>query len=119
MWQTILKIAGMATLAVAGVGCAAAPPSAAENDAVAAIRSARAVGAEEVPEASYHLELADEQVQLARTLIERRQMDRAEMMLERAEADAELAIALTREAETAARAEETRRRIRQMRERYL
>ena len=119
MWHRISTLAGSVTLALVGVGCATAPPTTAEGKALSAIRSARAVGAEEVPEASYHLELAQEQVRVARQLATRREMDRARWMLERAEADAELAIALTQEAETQAEAEETRRRIRQMRQQYL
>jgi len=119
MWRTTFTIAGAATLALAGVGCAAAPPRAAQGDAMAAIRSARELGAEEVPQASYHLELAREQVEVAGNLIQRRDMGRAERLLRRAELDAELAMALTREARTAAQAEATRRRIRLMRERYL
>lgn len=119
MARTSRVLAGVAVLAWSIVGCAASPPTAAKSDAVAAVRSARELGAEDTPQASYHLGLALEQLRVADDLIERGDMDAAERMLWRAESDAELAIALTREAQTVEEAEKTRQRIRQMREQYL
>ena len=99
--------------------CGAEAPVSARTDATAALRSAREVGAEQDPEASYYLELANEQIRVADRLIRSGEMSRAERVLERAEADAEVAMAKTREAATQRQADETMQRIRSMRERYL
>ncbi len=113
-------IGGAALLALAAGGCGgAAPPTQAKTDTVAAIRAAHEVGAEQQPRAAYHLELAQEQLTRADSLIEQGRMVDAERMLRRAQADAELAIALTREAAVVAEAEHVQRRIRAMRERHL
>lgn len=120
MRRTIASITGAALLALGGTACGgAAPPIETKTETVAAIRSAREVGAEQQPRAAYHLELAEEQLSRADSLIERGLMADAERMLLRAQADADLAIALTREAEVLAEAEDVRERIREMRERHL
>ena len=115
---TALSLLGAGLLSVAGCG-GAAVPTAARTDATAAVRSAREVGAEQQPQASYYLELADEQIAQAEELIEAGRMQRAELVLRRAEADAELAIALTRTAAVAEQAQQSTERIREMRERHL
>jgi hypothetical protein len=107
-------------LAVLAAGCGgAAPPSEARTNTVAAMQSARTIGAAEEPRASYHLELAREQLAQADALIARGEMMRAQRVLERAETDAVLAIALTRDAELSADAEETRQRLRELSEAHL
>lgn len=113
-----LSLLGAGMLGAAGCG-GAAVPTAAQTDAQAAIRSAREVGAEQQPQASFYLELANEQIAEAEEKIEEGQMQRAELLLRRAEADAELAIALTRTAAVTNRAEESMERIREMRQRHL
>jgi hypothetical protein len=113
-----LGILGAALLSIGACG-GAAVPTAARTDATAAIRSAREVGAEGQPQASYYLELANEQIDRAGELIRRGDNQRAELLLRRAEADADLAIALTRTAATEAEAAESMERIQEMRERYL
>jgi hypothetical protein len=79
-------------------GCGGAPPP---NDkmsaAEAASRGAREVGADQVPAASLHLRLADEQIAKAKTAIANDDNENARMLLIRAQADAELALALARE----------------------
>lgn len=105
---------GIAAAAAAGCG-GASPPLRAQAETLAAVRSAEDVGASRSPEASYHLELANEQVAQAEQLIARGRMEDAERTLERAKADAELAIALSREAEARADAEQTREHIRALR----
>lgn len=97
-------------LSVAGCG-GAAPPVAAEAEASAALRAAQEVGAEQTPQAAYHLELAREQMRTAEVLIQSGKMEDAGRVLMRAKADAELAIALSREADAQQRAEETRDHI--------
>lgn len=119
----LMRRAGVALgagLLLASTGCGgAAVPHGAQAEATAAMRSAREVGAEGQPQASYYLELAEEQMASAEALIDEGQMQRAERLLRQAEADAELAIALTRVAAVSQDASETRDRIRDMRERHL
>lgn len=116
MVRTIL-IAGAAALAFAA-GCAStAPPTRAKTETVAAVRSAREVGAMNDQRAAYHLELAEEQLVRADSLIEAGRMDDATRMLARAKSDAELAIVLTRESAIEAEAEALDTRIQAMRER--
>lgn len=61
------------------------------------ISAAEAVGAAQVPQASLHLQLAKEELELAKGLSAKGEKDEAESMLMRSEADAELAVALSRE----------------------
>ncbi|MBX3231712.1 MAG: DUF4398 domain-containing protein [Labilithrix sp.] len=63
----------------------------------AAIRSARELGAQNDPQASLHVKLADEQVAQAKNLIKDDENKRADLVLQRASADAELAVMITRE----------------------
>jgi len=81
-----------------GAGCASAPvPSDRVAASEASIRAAEEVGAPGVPPAALHLQLAREQVEVARELIRQHRNERARYMLLRAEADAELALSLARE----------------------
>jgi hypothetical protein len=72
-----------------------------------AIRSAHEVGAENVPPAALHLKVANEELNMAKRLIENGDNDRAEYILLRAEADANAALALAREASARADAQRT------------
>lgn len=88
----------VACLSISLLGCGSVlPPNEKLTEAEAAIRGAREVGAPEVPRASLHLRLAEEQLDKARNLMAREQNARAELALIRAQADAELAIAVSRE----------------------
>jgi hypothetical protein len=80
--------------------------------AVAAVRGAQVAVAQagQVPEASLHLKLAEEQVSQARQMINRGDNERADYMTLRALNDAELALALAREHEARAAADEAARR---------
>ena len=85
---------GIALLA----GCASGPvPAERVASAQAAIRSAQEVGAQRVPQATLHLQLAREQADYAAELIRNGSHDRAASVLMRAQADAELALALARQ----------------------
>ena len=64
----------------------------------AAIHTANEMGAPQIPSAALHLQLAREQADEARRLIDRHQTKRAISLLERARADAELSLALAQEA---------------------
>lgn len=66
-------------------------------DAESASRSAREVGADTQPAAKLHVQLADEQIANAKTLIASGDNERATYLLLRARSDAELALALARE----------------------
>ncbi|AKF09533.1 Hypothetical protein DB32_006682 [Sandaracinus amylolyticus] len=101
-----------AILITAAAGCGGAPPpTRAQAEAVAAVRSAEAVGAQEEPQAAYHLELAREQVRSAEQLIDRGRTQEAGGALMRAKADADLALALSHEADTREQAATVREQV--------
>jgi hypothetical protein len=109
-----LAIAGAMWL---GAGCGgAAPPTHAQTDAVAAVRSAEALGSEQTPAASYHLELARSELHQAESFIDHGRMQDALSLLERAKADAQLALALRREDQARTAAAEQHAHIDQMRD---
>lgn len=92
------KMLMMAAVIVAAAGCATtAPPTERLASTDAAIRSARELGAQQDPQASLHLRLADDQVMAARRLMKDGENERAIAVLERASSDAELAVMITRE----------------------
>ena len=102
---------------LSGTGCGgAAPPIHAQTDAVAAVRAARELGAEGTPQASYHLALADDQVERAADMVARGHNEQAQDLLEFAKADAELAMALQREAAVRAHALETHEHLQEQRD---
>lgn len=103
------------TWVVAGCG-GAAPPTHAQTEAVAAVRSAETLGADQTPAAAYQLELAQGELQQADALIQRGHMDEARRVLERAKADAQLAQALRREDQVRAAAMEAHEHIDEMRD---
>lgn len=70
------------------------------------IRVAREMGAGKTPRAALHLQLAQEQVDQAKVLLNDSQEKQADLALLRAQADAELALALAREATAATEAEQ-------------
>ncbi len=76
-------------------GCATFPLH--TEASTSGIRAAEEVGAANVPKASLHLQLAKEELELAKSLASKGYKDQAQSMLMRAEADAELAVALSRE----------------------
>ena len=87
---TILMVVGLALFS----GCASAPPLRTEAS-TSGIRAAEEAGAANVPQASLHLQLAKEELELAKGLSAKGEKARAASMLLRAEADAELAVALS------------------------
>lgn len=88
-WATML-------LPLVLLGCAKQNTLETES-ATSAMRSAEAVGAQEIPQASLHLQLAKEQLAEAEKLNADGDEDRAKSMLARAAADAELALLLSHE----------------------
>lgn len=111
---------GMMVFAVAVVataiaaGCASAPLR--TEASTSGIRAAEEAGAAKVPQASLHLQLAREELELAKGLAGKGEKEKAASMLTRAEADAELAVTLSRgdaEESEARAAVERARKLRQ------
>src|SRR5664280_1936342 len=90
----VFAVAAVATAIVAG--CAANVPLRTEAS-TSVIRAAEEAGAAKVPQAALHLQLAKEELELAKGLAAKGEKEQAASMLLRAEADAELAVVLSRE----------------------
>jgi hypothetical protein len=102
------------TVGLLSSACAGA---ALQTDAsTSAIRAAEEVGAEQVPRASLHLQLAKESLAEAERLSAAGDDEEAKSMLSRAEADAELAVVLSREDAERAESKAAVERVRQLRE---
>jgi hypothetical protein len=89
----VFAVAVMATAIVAG--CANAPLR--TEASTSGIRAAEEAGAAKVPQASLHLQLAKEELELAKGLATKGKKKEAASMLLRAEADADLAVVLSHE----------------------
>jgi hypothetical protein len=86
-------------IVAAGIGCASAPlPQERLSSTEASVRAAQELGAQQVPRAKLHLQLASEELAKAHKLAKDGDDDLGTLQLDRARADAELAIALSREA---------------------
>jgi hypothetical protein len=93
----LLAIGVGAIFCSAMVGCGAPVPTERLQTSAAAIRAAEEVGADRVPEAQLHLQLAKEQCDRAKKMIDTGgDRDEAKLVLARAESDANLALALAR-----------------------
>lgn len=88
----VYAVAIAATAIIAG--CSSAPLRTTEAT-TSGIRAAEEAGAAKVPQASLHLQLAKEELELAKKLTAKGDKEEAASMLLRAEADAELAVALS------------------------
>ena len=107
----MFAVAVVATAIVAG--CANAPLR--TEASTSGIRAAEEAGAAKVPQASLHLQLAKEELELARGLAAKGEKDEAASMLLRAEADAELAVTLSRGDAEKSEAQAAVERVRQLR----
>lgn len=98
--MTRLRSFALAVLTSAvAAGCAHAPkPDAQIIASEGAIRGASEAGARDVPAATLHLRLAEEQRQAGLAAVANGDNERGRLLLARSEADAELAIALARQA---------------------
>jgi len=108
---------GIMVFAVASaiaVGCASAPLR--TEGSTSGIRAAEEAGAAKVPQASLHLQLAKEELELAKGLAARGEKEQAASMLSRAEADAELAVTLSRGDAEKSEAQAAVERARQLRQ---
>lgn len=105
----------VAVLATAIVtGCANAPLR--TEASTSGIRAAEEAGAAGVPQASLHLQLAKEELGVARGLAAKDEKEKAVSMLLRAEADAELAVVLSHEDAEKSQATAALERVRQLRQ---
>jgi hypothetical protein len=97
MHRSMIPVALAASWGV--LGCGGSYPTPTQNlaDTQSAERSAVELGAANQPKAQLHLQLAREQMALARTAMKDGDNERADALLRRARSDAELAIALTRD----------------------
>ncbi|HKQ68570.1 MAG TPA: DUF4398 domain-containing protein [Polyangiaceae bacterium] len=96
--------------------CSSAPPPherAASSEA--AIRAAREVGAEQVPQAALHLKLAQEALEKGKNQIKDGDNAEAAYTLLRAQSDAELALAMARENKTRNEAQQVLDKVRVLR----
>lgn len=109
----IVFIATVVTIAIV-TGCANAPLR--TEASTSGIRAAEEAGAAKVPQASLHLQLAKEELELAKDLAAKGDKDKAVSMLSRAEADAELAVVLSHEDTERSAAMAARERVRQLRQ---
>lgn len=106
-----MKASSVVLLATATLGFACAshpPPTDHMASAIAAVRGAQVAVAQagQVPEAALQLKLAEEQVAQAREMIKQGDNERADYMTLRAYNDAELALALARQHQARAAAQE-------------
>jgi len=97
MYKSIASIVIAAPLLWGACGGSFPPPTQRMADAQAAERSARELGANNVPAAQLSLKLAQEQIADAKQAMSAGENQRADSLLIRARADAELAVARTRE----------------------
>lgn len=81
-----------------------------------AIRGAREAGADNVPQATLYLKLAEEQRAKALDLVKDGDNHRAAQMLARSEADAELAIALSRSVAAQTDAQKANEQVNELKE---
>jgi outer membrane murein-binding lipoprotein Lpp len=89
-----IMVLAMAVVAITiFAGCANTPLR--TEASTSGIRAAEEAGAAKVPQASLHLQLAREELELAKGLASKGDKEKAVSMLSRAEADAELAVVLS------------------------
>jgi outer membrane murein-binding lipoprotein Lpp len=110
----IIVFAAVVAAAAFLTGCASAPLS--TEVSTSGIRAAEEAGAAKVPQASLHLQLAKEELALAKRLAENGDKEEAASILLRAEADAELAVILSRGDAEKSEAQAAAERVRQLRQ---
>lgn len=94
--RTTISIVLVAAAAITACGGTLPPPDEHLAAAEAASRSAKEVGAQQDPQASLYLKLADDQIAEAKTKISKGDNGSADRELVRAKADAELSIQLAK-----------------------
>ncbi|MBN2714682.1 MAG: DUF4398 domain-containing protein [Deltaproteobacteria bacterium] len=109
--ESAFVTATVLTLGIA-LGCAHVPLN--DKRAVSSIGIAQEAGADEIPRASVHLNLAKRELKEARILSENGHCGRANSLLMRAEVDGAMALALFRESAEKAAAANARQRVMQL-----
>ncbi|MDD5224859.1 MAG: DUF4398 domain-containing protein [bacterium] len=110
----IMAFAVAVVAAAIAASCASAPLR--TETSASGIRAAEEVGAANVPQASLHLQLAREELELAKGLAAKGEKEKAASLLLRADADAELAVALSHGDTERQEAEKAMERVRQLRQ---
>jgi hypothetical protein len=99
----------LGTLIVMLAGCVSyPPPSETLTNSTAAARGAEEAGAQQIPAAALHVQLADEQNAAARRLMEQGDNREADFMAQRAQSDADMALALAHQQAAETRANQAR-----------
>jgi hypothetical protein len=111
----IMVFAVVVAATAIATGCASTPKLSTEAS-TSGIRAAEEVGAANIPQASLHLQMAKEELDLARDLAAKGVKEQAKSMLLRAEADAELAVTLSHQDADRVEAEAAMARVRQLRQ---
>ena len=108
-----LFMIGCLFLVAVGMGCASNPPLRTDSSTTA-IRAAESVGAADVPTAALHLQMAREELELAKGMADKGKKDQAASQLLRAEADAQLAVVLSQEQNEKTEATQAMDRVHQL-----
>ena len=110
-----LSLLTVALVSAAIAACGSSPPPTARYaSASASIRAAHEVGAEKVPDAQLHLQMAEDQLTQAKRMIQDGDNDKASWVLSRAQSDADLAVGLAREAQMRAAADQVSTQVKQV-----
>jgi hypothetical protein len=105
---------GAVVMTTLAAGCASAPLK--SEASTSGIRAAEELGAPRNPRAALHLQLAKEELEVAKGLSANGKKEQAASQLLRSEADAELAVALSREAAEQSEAQQAVERARKLRQ---
>ena len=113
-----MRLERLVTLSALGLLSAACSPSTPPTqplaEAQARMRAAREIGAEQHPDARFHLKLASDQIVEAERLIAEGENTRAALLLERAGDDAAIALAAAKEKRAEAEAKDAIERADQL-----
>ncbi len=106
---------GLVALALVAGGCAqAARPDDQLVASAASVRTAQEIGAQSVPRAALALQLAEDELQHARDLINNGDNEKARFQLLRSKADGDLALSLTQSARAIAEADAAREQLKSL-----
>ena len=108
--KTIVSVSSVIALFAIGCGGSSVPLDKL-TDAKSTIRAAQEAGAQNEPQATLHLKMANDELAAARKAMDDKDNDRARLLLNQAQADADLSLALARGATEKASAQEAQARI--------
>jgi len=111
------RAGGLLLVASFAAACGGAqPPQARVSSAESAVRAAEVGGAEDIPRGKLHLKYARDQIAQAKELMEEKEYEEADLLLQRAEIDAQYALALAREKEAQEESEQVLEEISELME---